>query len=248
MLHSPQTALYWGSYLMKVCAEVKALCMQFESVVTNGTLSFRDVVFLEIAPKFAPLFKLSESGGIDWKTFFDDLGNIGHNFTKENLQADIDNLYNLGVGLATAGADNFVDTILGKSSFHDLLNGKISDIARVAGNAYNLYGQLEHSVGNTLLSMVGGPEGVANLFQIDNYNLTSWISDYLKEDYLKEAAGQYPCATTRLPRTTTALSTVGNGRASTLPMPDSIPTPHRPNRYSATRSGMPDGRGRKYNR
>ena len=174
------------SYLMKVCAEVKALCMQFESVVTNGTLSFRDVVFLEIAPQIAPLFKLSESGGIDWKTFFDDLGNIGHNFTKDNLKADLDNLYNLGVGLATAGADNFTDAILGESRFHDLLNGKISDIARVAGNAYDLYGQLEHGVANTLLSMVGGPEGVANLFQIDNYNLTSWISDYLKE-----AAGQY---------------------------------------------------------
>ena len=186
MLHSPQTALYWGSYLMKTCTEVKALCMQFESVVTNGTLSFRDVVFLEIAPQFAPLFKLSESGGIDWKTFFDDLGNIGHYFTKENLKTDIDNLYNMGVGLATAGADNFVDAILGESSFHELLNGKISDIARVAGNAYDLYGQLDKSVGNTLLSMVGGPEGVAGLFRIDNYNLTSWISDYLKE-----AAGQY---------------------------------------------------------
>ena len=186
MLHSPQTALYWGSYLMKTCTEVKALCMQFESVVTNGTLSFRDVVFLEIAPQFAPLFKLSESGGIDWKTFFDDLGNIGHNFTKENLKTDIDNLYNMGVGLATAGADNFVDAILGESSFHELLNGKISDIARVAGNAYGLYGEMEQSLGNTLLSMVGGPEGVAGLFRIDNYNLTSWISDYLKE-----AAGQY---------------------------------------------------------
>ena len=186
MLHSPQTALYWGSYLMKTCSEVKALCMQFESVVTNGTLSFRDVVFLEISPQFAPLFKLSKSGSIDWNTFFDDLGNIQHNFTKENLKADIDNLYNMGVGLANAGVDNFTDAILGESSFHDLLNGKISDIARVAGNAYDLYGQMEQSIGNTLLSMVGGPEGVAGLFQTDNYNLTSWISDYLHE-----AAGQY---------------------------------------------------------
>lgn len=114
------------------------------------------------------------------------MGNIGHNFTKENLKTDIDNLYNMGVGLATAGADNFVDAILGESSFHELLNGKISDIAQVAGNAYGLYGQMEQSLGNTLLSMVGGPEGVAGLFRIDNYNLTSWISDYLKE-----AAGQY---------------------------------------------------------
>lgn len=40
MLHSPQTAIHWGSYLMKVCDETKSLCMQFESVVTNSTLSF----------------------------------------------------------------------------------------------------------------------------------------------------------------------------------------------------------------
>ena len=200
--------------------------MQFESVVTNGTLSFRDVVFLEIAPQFAPLFKLSESGGIDWEAFFDDLGNIQHNFTKENLKADIDNLYNIGVGLANTGADNFTDAILGESSFDDLLNGKVSDIARVAGNAYDLYGQLEHSMGNTLLSMVGGPEGVANLFQIDNYNLTSWISDYLKETagqyytqrwyiYRRDAGTETPCVTTPLPRTITASSMEENGRAST---------------------------------
>ena len=30
MLRSPQTALYWGSYLMKICSETKSLCMQFE--------------------------------------------------------------------------------------------------------------------------------------------------------------------------------------------------------------------------
>lgn len=30
MLRSPQTAIYWGSYLMKICDETKSLCMQFE--------------------------------------------------------------------------------------------------------------------------------------------------------------------------------------------------------------------------
>lgn len=65
MLHSPQTALYWGSYLMKVCSETKSLCMQFESVVTNSRLSFADIAFLEIDPRFAPLFKLSENSGVD---------------------------------------------------------------------------------------------------------------------------------------------------------------------------------------
>ena len=43
MLKSPQTALYWGSYLMKICADTKSLCMQFESVVTNSSLTFADI-------------------------------------------------------------------------------------------------------------------------------------------------------------------------------------------------------------
>ena len=29
MLKSPQTALYWGTYLMKICDDTKNLCMQF---------------------------------------------------------------------------------------------------------------------------------------------------------------------------------------------------------------------------
>ena len=43
MLKSPQNALYWGSYLYKVCEETKTLCYQFESIVTNSTLSFKDI-------------------------------------------------------------------------------------------------------------------------------------------------------------------------------------------------------------
>lgn len=186
MLHSPQTALYWGSYLMKVCNETKSLCMQFESVVTNSRLSFADIAFLEIDPRFAPLFKLSENGGVDWERFFDDLGNIGHNFTKENLKEDIDKLYRMGVGMATAGAENLTGRLLGGSSFHDLINGNVEAIANAVESSYSLYRNLEHNMGNTLLSLVGGPENVAALFSLDNYNMTSWYSDYLRE-----TMGQY---------------------------------------------------------
>ena len=104
MLHSPQTAIHWGSYLMKVCDETKSLCMQFESVVTNSTLSFSDIAFLEINSEVVPLLKLSELGGIDWQRMLDDFSRIPDRFTRENLQSDLDNLYNLGVGLATGSA------------------------------------------------------------------------------------------------------------------------------------------------
>jgi hypothetical protein len=49
MIEDPSTAIYWGSYLLKTCDDVKSLCQQFESIVTNSTLSFNDIAFLEIA-------------------------------------------------------------------------------------------------------------------------------------------------------------------------------------------------------
>ena len=98
MLQSPQTALYWGSYLMKVCDDTKSLCMQFESIVTNSTLTFSDVAFLEIKEEFASLLRLSELGNIDWQRMLDDLARIPGNFTKENLQSDLDKFVQHGCG------------------------------------------------------------------------------------------------------------------------------------------------------
>lgn len=186
MLHSPQTALYWGSYLFKVCAEVESLCMQFESIVTNSTLSFKDIVFLQIAPQYEPLFKLVSGGSIDWQRLFDDLGNITNNFTKEKLQADIDNLYQMGVNIAGAGMENMLGTLLGGSSFNDIASGNIPAIINAVESSYGFYKSLDSSIGGTLLGMIGGPENVAQLFNIDNYNMTSWITDYMRE-----TMGQY---------------------------------------------------------
>lgn len=186
MLRSPQTALYWGSYLFKVCHEVETLCMQFESVVTNSSLSFRDVVFLQLAPQFQPLFDLAGGGNVDWKRFFDDLGSIPGNFSRENLDTDIGNLYDMGVSIANAGAENMMGTLLGGSSFNDIAKGNVAAIVNAAESGYGFYKSLEQDIGGTLLSMVGGPENVARLFSIDSYNMTSWMTDYLRE-----TMGQY---------------------------------------------------------
>ncbi|MBC5614564.1 hypothetical protein [Bacteroides hominis] len=186
MLHSPQTAIYWGSYLMKVCDETKSLCMQFESVVTNSTLTFSDIAFLEINRDIAPLLTLSEIGSIDWQRMLDNLARVPGNFTKENLQHDIDNLYNTGAGLATAGIDNIGDALLQTSSFHELMGGKGDEIMALYDHYGGLFEQAEHGVGDLLLDMVGGKDSVAGLFDFGDYNLTSWMTDYLDE-----AAGNY---------------------------------------------------------
>ena len=186
MLRSPQNALYWGSYLYKVCEETKTLCYQFESIVTNSRLSFRDIAFLEINQELAAILKLSELGDVDWKNLLDTFSDIGSNFTKDNLKADIDNLYAMGVSLASAGAGNAVSSIVGNSNFNGTLMDKTSSVIEIAENTYDLYNDLSTNAGNTLLQFVGGQEGIANLFSLSNYNTTAWITDYARE-----GMGQY---------------------------------------------------------
>ena len=186
MLRSPQNALYWGSYLYKVCEETKTLCYQFESIVTNSRLSFRDIAFLEINQELAAILKLSELGDVDWKNLLDNFSDIGSNFTKDNLKTDIDNLYAMGVSLASAGAGNAVSSIVGNSNFNGTLMDKTSSVIEIAENTYDLYNNLSTNAGNTLLQFVGGQEGIANLFSLSNYNTTAWITDYARE-----GMGQY---------------------------------------------------------
>lgn len=186
MFRSPQTAIYWGSYLMKICDETKSLCMQFESVVTNSTLTFSDVVFLEINRNIAPLLKLSEVGDIDWQRMLDDLASVPGNFTKENLQHDIDNLYDMGVGLATAGIENIGDALLQTSSFHELIGGKVGEIINLYDHYNGLFERVKQDAGHFIIEMVGGEDNVARLFDIGEYDLTGWMTDYLDQ-----TAGNY---------------------------------------------------------
>ncbi len=186
MLKSPQNALYWGSYLLKVCDDVKSLCYQFESVVTNSTLSFSDIQFLAINSEIAQILKLSEIGNVDFKAVLDDLSKVPDNFTKENLKADLDKLYQNGVSLATAGMSNASGSLLQSSEFSSLFSGKLSAAINIVDNYSNLWNSFDSNIGTTLLNMVGGRDNVAGLFQLSEYNLTGWMTDYLNE-----TTGQY---------------------------------------------------------
>ena len=186
MIKSPQNALYWGSYLYNVCDETKNLCYQFESIVTNSTLSFKDIAFLEINQELASILKLSELGNTDWKAMLDNFSNIGSNFTKENLQEDIDNLYAMGVNLASAGTGNLVYSIIGDSNFNGTIMDKANSVIDIADNIYDLYNGIRNDAGSTILGFIGGEEGLANLFNLSSYNVTSWVTDYAME-----SMGQY---------------------------------------------------------
>ena len=124
---------------------------------------------------------LSELGGIRWEQLMDNLARVPENFTKEHLAGDLDKLYEMGVGLATSGVENLGDALLQTSAFHDLIGGKISEIGNLYDHYGDLFEQAENGVGNLLLDMVGGADNVAGLFDFGNYDLTSWMTDYLDE-------------------------------------------------------------------
>ncbi len=186
LLKSPENALYWGPYLVKVCDDVKTLCYQFESVVTNSTLSFSDVQFWQVSEDIAAIMRLSEIGGIDFRQLLDDLAAVPASFTKASLTSDIENLYQMGVGLASAGASNISGALLQTSSFHSLFSGKISSAIDIIESYQGLWESLDAGIGDTLLGMLGTTSNVSGLFSLSEYDLTSWMTDYLTG-----ASGQY---------------------------------------------------------
>jgi len=187
MIEDPSTAIYWGSYLLKTCDDVKSLCQQFENIVTNSTLSFNDIAFLEITEELKAVFNLAKLGGIDWKELFEHLGDdIEGAFSEENLKADLDNLISKGVGLANAGYNNGVNQLLQGTSFGGTFMEKLGSVLTLADNVRNMYEEYKDLSATQVLTAVIGQENIGNLFNLSDYNLTRWI-----DDWASAAQGRY---------------------------------------------------------
>lgn len=181
LLHYPHRAMYWGSYLVKVCTEVKALCMQFESVVTNSSLSFSDINFLELDPRFAAFMQFSKVGNADWQSMLDDFTKISGNFTVDNLKEDVGTLYSIGTQLATSGFDNLTGDLMGNSQFEGSFRNKAKAAVEVAKNVYDIYKESDGKMENVFRQYLGNDPTAADLFSFSSYNMTGWIDDYMNE-------------------------------------------------------------------
>ncbi len=187
MIEDPSTAIYWGSYLLKTTEDVKSLCQQFESVVTNSTLSFKDIAFLQISEDLKAVFNITNLGGIDWKNLFEHLGDdIENSFTKENLEKDLDNLIGKGVGMANAGYNNGMNELLKGTSFGGTFQEKLGSVLTLVDNANGMYSDFKNSSTQQVLNRLVGAENFNALFSLGDYNLTQWI-----DDYSQAAQGQY---------------------------------------------------------
>lgn len=189
MVEYPGEALMWGSYLYYVFSEVKLLCQLFESVCTNGKVSFRGIDFLRFNDEFALLFSLTKLGDVDWKQMWDDLCEVATVPDREEFREILDDLLGVAKGdvlgevnVAAGGIrdifshpqDYFnTDSILGLlDTFEDLKA------------AINL---LDHpaEVGNRIKELVSDlspEEALAQLLAIDAYDINDFIMMYVNED------------------------------------------------------------------
>ena len=183
MVKQPNNAIYWGPYLLKTTTNVEQLCKQFELVCTNGRRSFKDVQFLLVNDKLQAVFDLARMGGeVNWKELLDHLGYFGKELSADDF---VEDFKNLGSKLASIG-QNTVDSNWSEiSKIGDIFHSKPKEIYNMFKSFKKQYDNYKNAgnVKNILMSVIktADADGVANLFKIDDYNVSGYISNYVKE-------------------------------------------------------------------
>lgn len=176
VIKDPGTALYWGTYLYKTMSDTKSLCNQFSSVVTNSTLSFEDINFLEFTSDLARIFNLGDVSGLQ-NTLLN-LADIGMNFNTDNLESEFNNLQDMAVGLANAGISS-TDSIFNGSAFHGTFNQKVGTIQNMVEHNTTLWNNLQSGINNALAPFEGGDlDDITSVLTTHNGSNDGWISSY----------------------------------------------------------------------
>ena len=182
MVKQPDNALYWGPYLFKTTKNVEQLCKQFELVVTNGKLSFKDVTFLVINEKLQKVFDLAQLGNVKWKELLEKVGDFNIKAAKEDIKNDIGKL---GGVLATAGKGAVDSNMRDFSAIGRIFKSKPSEIYQLYQTFRSKYESIRNA-GNVKAILIGvigsnSADAVSRLFQVDNYSITGYVSNYIKE-------------------------------------------------------------------
>ena len=182
MVKQPDNALYWGPYLFKTTKNVEQLCKQFELVVTNGKLSFKDVTFLVINEKLQKVFDLAQLGNVNWKELLEKVGDFNIKAAKEDIKNDVGKL---GGVLATAGKGVVDSNMRDFSAIGRIFKSKPSEIYQLYQTFRSKYESIRNA-GNVkaiLMGVIGSnsADAVSRLFQVDNYSITGYVSNYIKE-------------------------------------------------------------------
>lgn len=182
MLKQPDNAIHWGPYLLKTTTNVENLCKQFEVVVTNGRRSFKDIRFLVLNEDLQKIFDLTRLGEVDWKSLLGMLGEFGTGITQEEIAEDYKNL---GSIIAQAGKAAYDSNLESASKIGRIFKAKPKEIANLYESFKDHYESFKDAsnIKELLFAVVGegNEDAVDKLFQTSDYNLTGYISSYIKE-------------------------------------------------------------------
>lgn len=182
MVKYPENAIYWGPYLYNTTNNVENLCKEFELVVTNGRLSFKDVQFLLINDELRKIFDLAELANMDWKSLLDKLGDFGKDLTMDDLKDDMKTLGNV---LSQAGQQTIDSNLQKASKIGEVFHSSPNEIWKLYDEYRGYYEDVKRgaNIKDVLMQVIVTPDaaGVAKLFKVDDYNLTGYISNYIKE-------------------------------------------------------------------
>ena len=182
MLKQPDNAIHWGPYLLKTTTNVENLCKQFEVVVTNGRRSFKDIRFLVLNEDLQKIFDLTRLGEVDWKSLLGKLGEFGTGITQEEIAEDYKNL---GSIIAQAGKAAYDSNLESASKIGRIFKAKPKEIANLYESFKDHYESFKDAsnIKELLFAVVGegNEDAVDKLFQTSDYNLTGYISSYIKE-------------------------------------------------------------------
>lgn len=182
MLKQPDNAIHWGPNLLKTTTNVENLCKQFEVVVTNGRRSFKDIRFLVLNEDLQKIFDLTQLGEVDWKSLLGKLGEFGTGITQEEIAEDYKNL---GSIIAQAGKAAYDSNLESASKIGRIFKAKPKEIANLYESFKDHYESFKDAsnIKELLFAVVGegNEDAVDKLFQTSDYNLTGYISSYIKE-------------------------------------------------------------------
>lgn len=182
MLKQPDNAIHWGPYLLKTTTNVENLCKQFEVVITNGRRSFKDIRFLVLNEDLQKIFDLTQLGEVDWKSLLGKLGEFGTGITQEEIAEDYKNL---GSIIAQAGKAAYDSNLESASKIGRIFKAKPKEIANLYESFKDHYESFKDAsnIKELLFAVVGegNEDAVDKLFQTSDYNLTGYISSYIKE-------------------------------------------------------------------
>lgn len=176
LIKEPSTSIYWGTHLLRVMADTKSLCNQFSALCSNSSLSFSDIPFVEFTGTLQNIFDLQQVG--NFKTLFDDISNIGSNFSEENVDSELDNLRKMAVGLANAGS-NDVQNLFSRSAFNGTFLDNVAKISNTVEGCSSLWSSLK-SAGETTLNSLkeGNITDLTKILTTSNGSSNGWISSY----------------------------------------------------------------------